>query len=254
MKLSKITLLLVSATMLTACSFSFEKHESHSEFYTHFETRDPISSSDVSSSQLTTSSATTTSSITSSSSATTTSSVAPTSSSVTTTSSTTPVADNELTVGFYNPSCGSLSKEVLDTKLAEYINQVAGTTFVSAIKNTSCQISNDIPSKGEKVLIIGASSSQGSLEFTFANTIKAITITAQTYHKPYVDYSTGETVPNVDSYSVLYVNNHSVDLKPTDNQPVEKEYTEAIDSKSLKLTNAVEDKSRVFIKSIKFVY
>lgn len=252
MKISKIALLLVSTAMLTACSFSYERHESHShsEFYTHFETRDPISSSSTTSSKETVSSSTATIS-----SATTSSSVAPVSSSNATTSSVAQVTDKELTISFYNPTCGSLSTEVLDTRLATYMNEVAGTTFVSSVKNTKCQVSNDIPNKGEKVLIIGASSAQGSLEFTFAETIKMMTITAQTYHKPYKDYATGGTVANVDPNSVLYINDaHTVDLKPTDDTPVEKTYSEAINSKSLKLSTSTEEKSRVFIKSIKFVY
>ena len=226
MKISKIALLLVSTTMLAACSFSFERHESHShsEFYTHFETRDPISSSDNPSSKETVSSSTTTTSST-----TTSSSAALVSSSNATTSSIAQVTDKELTISFYNPTCGSLSTEVLDTKLAAYMNEVAGTTFVNSVKNTKCQVSNDIPNKGEKVLIIGASSAQGSLEFTFAETIKMITITAQTYHKPFVQtwLDPQVTVPNVDPNSVLYVNGvHTVDLKPTDDQPVEKTYSE----------------------------
>ena len=254
MKISKIALLLVSTTMLAACSFSFERHESHShsEFYSHFETRDPISSSDNPSSKEAIFSSTVTTSNTATSS-----SVAPVSSSNATTSSIAQVTDKELTISFYNPTCGSLSTEVLDTRLATYMNEAAGTTFVNAIKNTKCQVSNNIPTDGEKVLIIGASSAQGSLEFTFAETIKSITITAQTYHKPYVQtwLDPQVTVSNVDQNSVLYINeNHNVDLKPTDDQPVQKEYTEALNAKTLKLSTSTEEKSRVLIKSIKFVY
>ena len=170
-------------------------------------------------------------------------------------SSETPVADKTLTINLFNPSCGSVSTEALDNKLLDYINQVATTTFVSEVKNSKCQISNDIPNKGEKVLIIGSASAQGSLEFTFVETIKSVTITAQTYHKPYVDYATGNTNPNVDTDSVLYVNDtNTVDLKPVNSEPVEKEYTTELNGKTLKLTNSGEAKSRVFIKSITFVY
>lgn len=170
-------------------------------------------------------------------------------------SSETPVAEKTLTINLFNPSCGSVSTEALDAKLLEYINQVATTTFVSEVKNSKCQISNDIPNKGEKVLIIGSASAQGSLEFTFAETIKSVTITAQTYHKPYKDYATGNTVANVDTDSVLYVNEtNSVDLKPVNDEPVEKEYTAELNAKTLKLANSGEEKSRVFIKSLKFVY
>jgi hypothetical protein len=45
-----------------------------------------------------------------------------------------------------------------------------------------------------------------------------------------------------------------VDLKPADEQPVQKEYTEALNAKTLKLSTSTEEKGRVFIKSIKFVY
>ena len=170
-------------------------------------------------------------------------------------SSETPTTDKTLTINLFNPSCGSVSTEALDNKLLDYINQVATTTFVSEIKNSKCQISNDIPNKGEKVLIIGSASAQGSLEFTFAETIKLVTITAQTYHKPYMDYTTGNANPNVDTDSVLYVNDtNSVDLKPVSGEPVEKEYTAELNAKTLKLTNSGEEKSRVFIKSLTFVY
>ena len=170
-------------------------------------------------------------------------------------SSETPVTDKTLTINLFNPTCGSVSTEALDAKLLDYINQVATTTFVSEVKNSKCQISNDIPNKGEKVLIIGSASAQGSLEFTFVETIKSVTITAQTYHKPYMDYATGNTNPNVDTDSVLYVNDtNSVDLKPVNGEPVEKEYTTELNAKTLKLTNSGEEKSRVFIKSLTFVY
>jgi hypothetical protein len=170
-------------------------------------------------------------------------------------SSETPIADKTLTINLFNPSCGSVSTEALDAKLLDYINQVATTAFVSEVKNSKCQISNDIPNKGEKVLIIGSASAQGSLEFTFVETIKSVTITAQTYHKPYMDYATGNTNPNVDTDSVLYVNDtNTVDLKPVNGEPVEKEYTTELNAKTLKLTNSGEAKSRVLIKSLTFVY
>ena len=280
MKLSKITLLLIGTVTLAACSFTYERHESqtHSAFSTQYVSKDPISSSDTSSNQAASSSivsssseqsiaisssSTTTSSsqqisssIISSSSAVSSSSNPISSSSTATSSSSIPVLDKELIISFYNPSCGSISKEVLDERLTNYMNEIAATTFVTSVKNTNCQISNDIPTKDEKVLIIGAREAQGSLEFTFSETIKTITITAQTYHKPYEQTWTNPpvTIANVDTNSVLYINNHEVDLKPIDDQPVEKEYTEAINSKSFTLTNGIEDNSRVFIKSIAFVY
>ena len=235
MKLSKV-LLLASTLLLVACnSNAITSGEAPASI--------AISSSVDSSEESTSSSSISTSEITSSSS----------SSSIS--SSETPVTDKTLTINLFNPTCGSVSTEALDAKLLDYINQVATTTFVSEIKNSKCQISNDIPNKGEKVLIIGSASAQGSLEFTFIETIKSVTITAQTYHKPYMDYATGNTNPNVDTDSVLYVNvTNSVDLKPVNGEPVEKEYTTELNAKTLKLTNSGEEKSRVFIKSLTFVY
>ncbi len=231
MKISKV-LLLASAFLLVACNSN------------------PITSSNTSASTVVDSSEESTSS-----SGVSTSEITSSSSSSSISSSETPVADKTLTINLFNPSCGSVSTEALDAKLLEYINQEAGTTFVREVKNSKCQISNDIPNKGEKVLIIGSASAQGSLEFTFAEAIKSVTITAQTYHKPYKDYATGNTIANVDTDSVLYVNEtNSVDLKPVNDEPVEKEYTTDLNAKTLKLNNSSEEKSRVFIKSLKFVY
>lgn len=240
MKLSKV-LLLTSALLLVACN-------SNAITSSNTPASTVISSSVDSSEESNSSSSISTSEITSSS--TTSSSISSSAA-----SSDTPTADKTLTINLFNPSCGSVSTEALDTKLLNYINQVAATTFVSEIKNSKCQISNDIPNKGEKVLIVGSASDQGSLEFTFVETIKSVTITAQTYHKPYMDYATGNTNPNVDTDSVLYVNDtNSVDLKPVNGEPVEKEYTTELNAKTLKLTNSGEEKSRVFIKSLTFVY
>ena len=93
--------------------------------------------------------------------------------------------ENEITytVNFYNSSCPTLSKEKINDGLKEYINETLKTSFVTEIKNTSCQMSNDIPTKGEHVLIIGANSTPGSLEMFFSTAIKKFTITVQTYIK-----------------------------------------------------------------------
>ena len=241
MKLSKV-LLLASALLLVACN-------SNNITSSNTPASTVISSSVDSSKE----SASSTSESTSSASASSIESSSSSSSSIS--SSEAPAADKTLTINLFNPSCGSVSTEALDAKLLNYINQVATTTFVSEVKNSKCQISNDIPNKGEKVLIIGSASAQGSLEFTFVETIKSVTITAQTYHKPYMDYATGNTNPNVDTDSVLYVNGtNTVDLKPANGEPVEKEYTTKLNGKTLKLTNSGEEKSRVFIKSLTFVY
>lgn len=237
MKFSKV-LLLASALLLVACN-------SNAITSSEAPASTVISSSVDSSEESSSSSSISTSEITSSSNG---SNIS---------SSETPVADKTLTINLFNPACGSVSTEALDAKLLDYINQVAATTFVSNVKNTACQIANDIPNKGEKVLIIGSAKAQGSLEFTFVETIKSITITAQTYHKPYVQtwLDPQVTVSNVDTDSVLYINDtSSVDLKPVNDEPVEKEYTTELSAKTLKLTNSSEEKSRVFIKSLTFVY
>ena len=244
MKLAKV-LLLVSATILMACSPTASTSES----------KERTPSSSVTSTSSVESTSENTSSISTSSSES--SSSISSSSSSATSSSDAPVADNELTINFYNPTCNTMSTEVLDERLAAYMNEVAGTTFVSKIKNTACQMANDIPTNGDKILIIGSAKAAGSLEFTFANDIKSVVITAQTYCKAWVDTWSGDepvTYMNVDANSVLTVNEHTVDLKPTDDQAVEKEHTEALNGKTLKLSTSGENNSRVFIKSIKFIY
>ena len=170
------------------------------------------------------------------------------------------VDGTKLTINLFNPSCGSVSKEAINDKLKSYINEIAQTTFVSNITNTSCQITNDIPNKGEKVLQIGAASTSGSLEFTFVNNIKNVSITAQTYHKPYTNNQTGELVPNVDANSILSVKGSgvsaitSIDLAPTNGQPTEKTFTVEINANKLSLNTLNDEKGRVFIKSITFIY
>ena len=204
------------------------------------------------------------SSISASTSTTTSSSSEVSSSSSSTTSSNEPTADNTLTINLFNPSCGSVSTEKLDAKLLEYINQVAGTTFVSSVKNTNSQITNGIPSSGEKVLQLGAADKTGSLDFTFVATIKSVTIKAQTYHKPWVDTWSGDEPivhNNTDTNSVLKIATTgsapimNVDLKPgEDEKPVEKEFTIDMNADKLQLASTNADKGRVFIKSLTFVY
>lgn len=204
------------------------------------------------------------SSISASTSTTTSSSSAVSSSSSSTTSSNEPTADKTLTINLFNPTCGSVSTEKLDARLLEYINQVAGTTFVSSVKNTNCQIINDAPNKGDKVLVIGAAEKNGYLEFKFAVTVKKVTIDAQTYYKPWVDTWSGDepiTHNNTDPNSVLKVTTTgsapimNVDLKPgEDEKPVEKEFTIDMNSDKLQLASTNAENGRVFIKSLTFTY
>lgn len=164
--------------------------------------------------------------------------------------------EHSVTFNFYNPSCGTFSTEVLNERLATYMNETAKADIVTSISNTKCQIAANIPTNKNSVLIIGAASQAGSLEFTFSETIKKVAITAQTYHKPYTDYQTGETVPNVDANSVCYINdgNTYIDLKPVNGQPVEKDFTTSANSKKLKLYTLEDQNSRVLVKSLTIVY
>ena len=110
------------------------------------------------------------------------------SSSITTTSSEPVVTDKTVSVNlFNNTACGTMSTEVLNTRLADYINGLADTPFITAITNKKSQIAANIPEKDNSVLIVGSSSETGTLGFQFNVVVKKVTITAQTYYKPWVD-------------------------------------------------------------------
>ena len=257
MKISKI-ILLASVMLLAACN----PHNKSTSKETL------VSSNSVS--ETTTSQVESTSSVTSSTSKEITStSEAPTSatssvitsSEVTTTSSEPVVADKTVTVNlFNNTTCGTMSTDVLNTRLATYINGLAETPFITAITNNKSQIAANIPEKGDSVLIIGSASTIGTLGFQFNVTVKKVSITAQTYHKPYVDYQTGEQVPNVDANSQLQIAGKGtdplfgLDLKSENNQPVEKTIDLDIDSTTLGLNTINAENGRVLIKSMTFVY
>ena len=163
--------------------------------------------------------------------------------------------ETSYTISFYNPSCGSFSTEVFNDRLKTYINETA-TGLISEIKNTKCQIGNDFPTKGNKVLIIGSSKEAGSLEFIFTGMVKKVTVTAQTYHKPYT--SQGVENPNVDKDSALAVSVEgstvtTVDLKPVDNKAIEKSFNVDVNANNFKMSTVEDVTGRVFIKEIKFV-
>ena len=268
MKLIKV-LTLVSAAFLMACNSTAStstKTESTStstvesttsvESLTTSETSVESTSSTTSESS-TSSTASSTSSVESSSSSSSSSvassSSAASSSSSTSSSSETPVVDNELTFSFLNPSCGSQGTDSLNAKLKDEMNTAAGFEFVTTVNNTSCQFMADAPTTGSQILTIGSAKKAGSLEITFAETIKSLTITVETYSKSYTQGGTEHT--NVDANSVLYFNTdeHVIDLKPVEGQPVTKEYTEAINAKSFKVYNK-SGNARVFVKTLKVVY
>lgn len=272
MKLSKLALFVLSSTLLTACSFSYQKSQSGTHYETHFEshftTVDTVSSADVSSnketisnnqqSSVTTTSSAAASSINQTSSAVTSSSTQASSSvtvssSQTITSSTTEVDGTAIEFSFLNPSCGPQGKDSLDAKLKEAMNASAGLDIVSKIENQNCQIMNGAPTKEEQILTIGSSSSEGELVFTFAETIKTVKLVVETYNKTYTD-NTGEHY-NVENNSVLYFNSaaNKIDLKPVDGKAVTKEYTSDINSKSFKVYNK-GGKQRAFIRSLVIVY
>lgn len=193
----------------------------------------------------------------------TTSEVITTSSQSTTTTSVQPEAtEKTVTVNLYNPSCGTFSTEVLNDRLATYMNSLVATPFVEAITNTKTQIANNIPTSGNSVLIIGSAESLGSLSITFTNTIKKVSITAQTYHKPYTQtwVNPPVEVSNVDSHSALSITGSGsdpvqlLDLAPVEDQPVEKSVEITLNHNKLTLSSANEDHGRVFIKSLTFVY
>ena len=170
-----------------------------------------------------------------------------------TSSSEVSVTDNVLTFSFLNPSCGSQGTDSLNEKLKEHMNTIAGKEFVTAIDNTACQFMADAPVKDSQTLTVGSAKKAGSLEFTFAETIKAITLTLETYSKTYT--SGGVENTNLDSNSVLYLNTdlHEIDLKPVDGKAVTKDYSEAINAKSFKVYNK-EANARVFIKALTVTY
>ena len=180
-----------------------------------------------------------------------------TSSNNTSSSSSGETVDGEtLTFNFYNnSSLKGCDTSKLNERLADFMNQVAATTFVSSITNSACQVIANAPTNGDTVLVVGSGSAGGELQFTFANTIKSVSITAWSYHKPYTDYATGQPVANVDAGSSCYVNvdTNLIDLVPVDGQPVEKTESFDINGKTLKLYNKAE-KNRAFIKSMTFVY
>jgi len=208
------------------------------------------SSTTVSSSKEEKSSSAASSSQEQSSSAVTTSSAAASSSAQASSSEAT---ENSYTINFVNPTCGTASTEVINDRLVSYINGEVGFNLVSSVTNTSCQINTGFPTAGNSILIIGASKTAGSLKFNFTTNVQAITIKAQTYHKPYTDSSGYHS--NVDTNSVLVITSGSsneLDLKPVDGEPVEKEFTKAIQSRSLTLASKNDSKGRVFIKEITF--
>ena len=48
--------------------------------------------------------------------------------------------EHSVTFNFYNPSCGTFSTEVLNERLATYMNEIAKADIVTSISNTKCTI------------------------------------------------------------------------------------------------------------------
>ena len=163
-------------------------------------------------------------------------------------------------INLYNPSCGTFSKETLNERLKAYINGEAKIDLVSSIKGSNCQLGANFPTTGNSVLVVGSSGSAGSLEFTFTKTVKKISVTAQTYHKPYVEtWNDNREVANVDPNSALtiYTDGASpvfnLDLKPEEDNPVEKTMDIEINNTTLTLSSVTDNNGRVYIKEITFV-
>ncbi|MBR5997340.1 MAG: hypothetical protein IK028_04905 [Bacilli bacterium] len=249
MKLTKV-LMLVSAAFLMACNSTASTSTSTES--TPSSNSESTSSVESTSSTETASESTSSTSSESSTSSSATSSATSTSSSVSS-SSEAPVVGNTLTFNFLNPSCGSQGTDSLNTKLKDEMNTMAGFEFVTAVNNTSCQFMADAPVAGSQMLTVGSAKKAGSLEITFAETIKSLTLTLETYSKTYTQGATTNT--NVDANSVLYFNTDEnvIDLKPVDGQPVAKEYNEAINAKSFRVYNKGAN-ARVFVKELKVVY
>lgn len=246
MKLSK-ALLLLSVFALVACGSQKSSSVSESKENTSSVETSAMTTSEETSYVTSTIESTTSEVVTSS----------------TTSTSTQPVVtENTVTVNLYNPSCGTFSTEVLNDRLATYMNSLVTTPFVESITNTKTQIANNIPTSGNSVLIIGAAESVGSLSITFTNTIKKVSITAQTYHKPYTQtwVNPPVEVSNVDDSSALRIAGKGsdpvqlLDLAPAEDQPVEKSLDINLNHNKLTLSSANEDHGRVFIKSLTFVY
>ena len=247
MKLIKV-LTLVSAAFLMACNSTASTSTKVESTSTSI-----IESTTSVESSLTTSETSVESTSSTTSESNTSSTVSSTSSVESSSSSEAPVTDNELTFGFLNPSCGSQGTDSLNAKLKDEMNTAAGFEFVTTVDNTSCQFMADAPTTGSQILTIGSAKKAGSLEITFAETIKSLTLTLETYSKTYTQGATTNT--NVDANSVLYFNTDEnvIDLKPVDGQPVTKEYSEDINAKSFRIYNKAAN-ARVFVKELKVVY
>lgn len=247
MKLIKV-LTLVSAAFLMACNSTASTSTNVESTSTS-----TVESTTSVESSLTTSETSVESTSSTTSESSTSSTVSSTSSVESSSSSEVSVTDNELTFSFLNPSCGSQGTDSLNAKLKDEMNTAAGFEFVTTVDNTSCQFMADAPTTGSQILTIGSAKKAGNLEITFAETIKSLTITVETYSKSYTQGGTEHT--NVDANSVLYFNTdeHVIDLKPVDGQPVTKEYIEAINAKSFKIYNK-SGNARVFVKTLKVVY
>lgn len=158
------------------------------------------------------------------------------------------------TISLFNTPKETYNKADVNVKLKAYINSIK-PDLVESLESENCQMANNIPANDNKVFIIGTGSGSGYLNFTCSSTIKKLTITAETYNKPYTD-KTGYHA-NIDTDSELCITPYqgettTVDLKPVEEQPVEKTFDVAINNTQFKLFNT-ETKGRVLLKSITFV-
>ena len=167
------------------------------------------------------------------------------SSSSTTSTSSQEDEGESISFNFYNPTCGSAGTDSLDETLKTYMNGIAGTSLVSAVSNTSCQIMANAPSNGNNRLTIGASKYAGELEITFTSTIKSVVIEAETYYK----YYDGANHPDAGSTCYVNVDTNKIDLSVTGTEPIVKTETFAVNGKKVKLYNKAAN-NRAYIKTI----
>ena len=171
------------------------------------------------------------------------------SSSATTSTSSEETTENSVSFSFYNPTCGSAGSNILNNTLTNYMNEVAGTSLVSAVTNTNCQIMATAPSTGNNRLTIGSAKAGGELEFTFTATIKSVVIEAETYYKTY----DGSDHPDAGSTCYVNVDTNVIDLAPNGTQAIVKEQEFSVNGKKVKLYNKAAN-NRAYIKTITLKY
>lgn len=232
--------ILLAAIVLVACSSNANLASSSLENSTSSLEPEVTSSEDANTSESSNEETSTSSEATSASSQEDSSSSSSTSSQETT---------NSVSFNFYNPTCGTPGTDRLNTVLKDYMNEIAGMSFVSDVSNVKCQIMANAPSDGFNRLTIGSGSAAGELEFTLAVAIKSVVVEAETYYQ----YYQNDNHPDAGSICYVNVDTNVINLAPNGNTSVVKEQEFAVNGKKVKLYNKAS-KNRAFIKTITFKY